>query len=326
MVVGDGPLLLRTLELAFGSRADSTWQQYLPRIMAFRDWCLPRGYAVLPAQPLHVAMWLTELAEQAKSFGPVKMGSAAVAAYHEATGQAVRPTDDPIVKSVRQGAKRALGLAPVNRKEPLELALCTQVVHTLVQSGWAWGCMLATYMMVSFAGFLRYDDASSILRRDVRVHATHVEIFLARRKNDQFREGSVVVLTRGSSAACPVRLLERWLALAVGMGMGDFLFQAFDARSTAAVPTLSGVQLSYPQARHHVLARLALQLGITHKEASHRFGLHSLRSGGATLAAMEGVEERLFQAHGGWRSKEAMHAYLQESLQHLLAPTAAMGY
>ena len=47
------------------------------------------------------------------------------------------------------------------------------------------------------------------------------------------------------------------------------------------------------------------------------YGLHSLRSGGASTAAAAGVPDRLIQQQGGWRS-DAMKAYIQESLPNLL--------
>ena len=36
-----------------------------------------------------------------------------------------------------------------------------------------------------------------------------------------------------------------------------------------------------------------------------KFGLHSLRSGGASVAANYGVPDRLFKRHGRWRSENA---------------------
>ena len=44
------------------------------------------------------------------------------------------------------------------------------------------------------------------------------------------------------------------------------------------------------------------------------FGLHSLRSGGATQAAKNNVSDRLFKAHGHWRSENAKDGYVQDSL------------
>jgi len=44
------------------------------------------------------------------------------------------------------------------------------------------------------------------------------------------------------------------------------------------------------------------------------FGLHSLRSGVATQAANNNVSDRLYKAHGRWRSENAKDGYVQDSL------------
>jgi len=51
-----------------------------------------------------------------------------------------------------------------------------------------------------------------------------------------------------------------------------------------------------------------------------KFGLHSLRSGGASAAAALGVLDRLFQRHGGWRSEKAR----KETLDSLLFVTKSI--
>ena len=52
--------------------------------------------------------------------------------------------------------------------------------------------------------------------------------------------------------------------------------------------------------------------------ASGNFGLHSMRSGGASAAANAGVADRLFKRHGGWKSEAAKDGYVKESLADLL--------
>ena len=42
---------------------------------------------------------------------------------------------------------------------------------------------------------------------------------------------------------------------------------------------------------------------------SKKFGLHSLRAGGATAAANLGVSDGLFQKHGRWKSKSKKWIY-----------------
>ena len=50
-----------------------------------------------------------------------------------------------------------------------------------------------------------------------------------------------------------------------------------------------------------------------------QYGLHSLRSGGATTAANRGVPDRLFKRHGRWRSETAKDGYVHENESALLS-------
>ena len=54
-----------------------------------------------------------------------------------------------------------------------------------------------------------------------------------------------------------------------------------------------------------------------------QFGLHSLRSGGASLAAAMGIPDRLIMRHGGWKSESSKNRYIQESVDSLLAISRA---
>ena len=54
------------------------------------------------------------------------------------------------------------------------------------------------------------------------------------------------------------------------------------------------------------------------------YGLHSLRSGGATTAAAMGIPDRLLQRQGGWRSARAKNNYIDKSVNSLLLVTKYM--
>ena len=76
--------------------------------------------------------------------------------------------------------------------------------------------------------------------------------------------------------------------------------------------------LKYTRAREllrEVMAKVGLDVEL--------YGLHSLRSGGATAAAAEGVPQRLIKRHGGWRS-DAVNAYLEETVENVLAASKAV--
>ena len=48
------------------------------------------------------------------------------------------------------------------------------------------------------------------------------------------------------------------------------------------------------------------------------YGLHSLRSGGASLTAHNGVSDRLSKRHGRWKSDRPKDVHIEDSLQSLL--------
>jgi hypothetical protein len=58
---------------------------------------------------------------------------------------------------------------------------------------------------------------------------------------------------------------------------------------------------------------------------SSKYGTHSGQKGGATRAANADVPDRLFKAHGGWRSKRAKDGYVLDRLQVRFSVTANMG-
>lgn len=68
--------------------------------------------------------------------------------------------------------------------------------------------------------------------------------------------------------------------------------------------------LSYSRIREILMGKIC-SLGYD----SSAFGTHSFRAGGATLAANEGVPDRLFKRHGRWKSETAKDGYIKDSLQ-----------
>ncbi len=68
------------------------------------------------------------------------------------------------------------------------------------------------------------------------------------------------------------------------------------------------------------------------REALHRigvadcrcFGLHSLRSGGVTAAAHQGVARDLLKKHGRWATDASLDRYIQDSLKAKLSVTEVL--
>lgn len=315
------------IEAVGQSRAPATVKQYAYQVRAFQAFCGEGGYRHLPAPPLVVALYLHSVAATATSYAAVKSASAAISTYHEMNGDASNPTKNLLCKMVRLAAKRRLGVEVKRRKAPLVPAEVERLVAGLAPAGAPLqDVMLAAFAATAFAGFLRYSDAVQLRVSDLRFGAGYVELSLAKRKNDQFRAGSVVALAELGGDACPVAALRRLLRVS-GWGPDSLLFRAWDGQAVRAgrPAVFKDRAVQYGQLHYQLTKRMAAILGVSHAAAKARFGTHSFRAGGATAAYAAGVDMTLLQAHGSWKTAAAMHNYIDMPVEQRLGVSRALG-
>jgi len=324
-----------TQKCIVGSSNPDTLVRYESHWVRFTAWCGKFGLRCIPARPQHIAMFLADTLRYAMAhrygFNVVKAASAAIHHAHKLAGHSAGFTDHPFVQRIRECAKRLLGTRPWNRKEPLSLDLCiTCALQLLAVDASVARLQIATFIMTCFAGFLRYSDAVNIYADEIKFFDTHMELFIETRKTLQFRQGDVICIARGDSLACPVYLLETLLDRAGLRGRHVPVFrQATYIRggpSQGDYVLASDDRWDYNQAKRLTLQALARTAGVDFQSFERVFGLHSLRSGGASFVAAAGVADHIFQAHGGWATAAAMHAYIQRSLANRLLPTRVMPY
>ncbi len=56
-------------------------------------------------------------------------------------------------------------------------------------------------------------------------------------------------------------------------------------------------------------------------EDPHKYALHSLRAGGATLAAQKGIAHADIQRHGRWKDPQSLATYINPSAEQKYAVT-----
>ena len=96
----------------------------------------------------------------------------------------------------------------------------------------------------------------------------------------------------------------------------NYLFRPINAKKQA----LRQGKLSYTRIREVVIGMfkgVATDVSV--------FGVHSLRSGGATAAANAGVPDRHFKWHGRWKSETAKDGYVKDSLSSSLQVSRNIG-
>ena len=159
-------------------------------------------------------------------------------------------------------------------------------------------------------------------RSNVTFFDSYVKLFLEKSKTDVYREGRDVVISKTNTITCPVSMLSRYLTMAnISPTSTEYIFRgvSYCKHSNNYKLRKSG-KLSYTTAREILLSALQY-IGLD----KSKFGLHSLRSGGATAAAAAGIEDRIFKKHGRWKSDKAKDGYVKESLEERLSVTKNLG-
>ena len=66
-------------------------------------------------------------------------------------------------------------------------------------------------IMLSYAGFLRFDELSDLCCTDIQFNSDHIVIHLKKSKTDIYRGGKYVLIAKGNTSACPVTMLQRYM-------------------------------------------------------------------------------------------------------------------
>lgn len=294
-------------------KAPGTVTTYINAYKAWKRWASSHGICPIPASNITLALYIVFLIQQERSVSCINSAIYGIDWVHLKNGHA-KPSEHAVIKQVAEAARRILA-KPKTRKTPLLASHVKNIIQRLV-GGPLGDLQVAAFIVLGFYGFLRWDDLSHITPEDLVFAPTHLSIFLSKRKNDQFRKGSQVLIARSDDTPCPVAVVEEFLA----QGMHDpktTLWRRI--QHTKSGHKLRREPMSYSRANQ--LFKNALKTeGLDPK----CYGLHSLRSGGATTAAAMGIPDRLLQRQGGWRSSRAKNNYIDESVNSLLLVTKSM--
>ena len=152
-------------------------------------------------------------------------------------------------------------------------------------------------IILAFSGFLRYDELSSLKCKDIVILNDYLKIHINHSKTDQYRYGNEILISKGSTIACPLSAYKRYVELSgLDINSDHYVFKPIFRSKSVAKLLYKNKKLSYTAARQNIILRLNLVA------SGMNFGLHSLRSGGPTEAAKSRVNERCLKRHGRWKS------------------------
>nr|XP_034331422.1 integrase/recombinase xerD homolog [Crassostrea gigas] len=305
------------------SKADNTAKQYRYAFNTFCKWCNSFNPLItpLPASETNVALYIIHLAKQYKSLGKIHSAAHAISWAHSLAGY-VDPCDSILVKNIKEGAIRETS-KPVTKKEPITPEHLKALVSTFGKNDNLYNLRTLCMCFLGFAGFLRFSEIVNIRYLDICLQNNCVEINIVKSKTDVYKTGQKVCIARTFWDTCPVNILEKFLRLSnADRHSSQYLFRSvsFCKKSNSYRLRTDNRPISYTRAREIILDALE-KIGLE----KSKFGVHSLRSGGATSAAAAGVCDRLFKKHGRWRSDRAKDGYVKENLSEKLKVTKNLG-
>ena len=160
-----------------------------------------------------------------------------------------------------------------------------------------WFCTLRSGSILSHRQ-TTFDPDYCLLREDVFVHEDKVALHVRSMKADKLNAGDIFWVCPTGGAACPVRLLRRYLSATAHLPADAPFFRHLDGRLVSRGDVTVAL-------RSH-----AERLGIP----SEFLSSHSLRVGSATAMATHGLSLADIMLQGRWASSDSALMYLRMTL------------
>ncbi|XP_072030100.1 LOW QUALITY PROTEIN: uncharacterized protein [Amphiura filiformis] len=311
-------------EILKASRASSTAYKYDKTFSAWENWCEQNKVTSIPADINDISRYFIHLYNEKAPYSRIEATFYSIKWRHDCLPECNRnPCDSKFLHNVLQGLKRRL-VKPIVKKEPITPEILKAIVNKFGNSDNLMDIRLCTMILLSYAGFLRHEELINIRRCDVQIYDSHANIFIVKSKTDIYRQGANVLVAATNSLTCPVSMLRKYCSIAQLNDESDEGFLIRPLNFCKAVNTYrlraGNNHLSYSRCLE--LFKDALRsIGVDPKH----FGLHSLRTGGASAAASLGVPDRLFKKHGRWRSETAKDGYIKDSMENRLSVSLNLG-
>jgi integrase len=263
----------------------------------WKVWAENHNAPVLPAEPEWICLYLVDRSSTLKAATLARRLNA-ISHYHRQANCLLSPTHHPLVRDTFKAIRREIGT-----KQKIKQALLTEDVRKIVAccpDSLAGKRDKALYL-VSFAGMLRREDSAALLVEGLQFTSEGLIMTLDRGKTDQESRGREISIVPGADlTTCPLRVLQDWLD-AAKISSGP-VFRGVDQKGRLSPSGLHRDSVAY------ILKRAAARAGMSVAGIAG----HSLRSGGITTAAGNGVPEYIIrrQSHHNPASK-SFHRYIR---------------
>ena len=318
-------LALNLPTLLVQAKAPSTVDKYSRAFTKFKTWAAGfKDLQVFPANTCSVGLYLQHLIESNSPYSRLESAVYGINWAHQLYGFD-SPCASGLVMNILEAAKRQLK-KPVQKKEPVTIDMLTKLCEKYAsESANLSDLRVAAICVTAFHAFLRFSELASLRCCDVKFMSTgsdirFAELFIIKSKTDVYRDGNRVLMAETADHSCPFKILFRYVEAAnIDLNSSNLFFRTVYFYKSKRLYKLRSTGLSYSRTRELGLSAFS-SLGYSPKT----FGLHSLRSGGVTVAANAGVHDRLFKRHGRLRSETAKDGYVKDKLDALLSVSKSL--
>lgn len=246
----------------------------------WKVWAENHNAPALPAQPEWICLYLADRSSSLKAATLARRLNA-ISYYHRKANCLLSPTHHPLVRETFKAIRREIGT-----KQKIKQALLTADVRKIVAccpDSLAGKRDKAVYL-ISFAGMLRREDSSALRFEGLQFTPEGLVITLDHGKTDQESRGREISIVPGvDPATCPLLALRDWLDAAM-ISSGP-VFRGVDQKGRVSPSGLHRDSIGY------IIKRAAARAGMNVAGIAG----HSLRSGGITTAATNGVPEYIIR-------------------------------
>ena len=349
------PELMRDLS---ASLKPKTTNSYAPYYAQWRDYCQQRRAPPMPACPFRLASFLSSLSSDNKTVEPTRKRVCAINHYHSVAGFPP-PCQHPFVQRIVRGIKRRLG-SRGSPSEPITLQEIYVARASAVAAGETGLMYVADICAVMQEAQLRWDDIADIRLGDIIWSDSAVRLLIVDSKTDATKQGQFGTLSfsLATHSACQrlLQLIRQGISgfSKLSCRMRHTLLAGLERQraslpykeeQTSTASTLpsdilqAATDLSLPLANlpllgtwpwmatpTSLLQSLSYNCFLSHlKRLFHgkpRVSTHSLRRGGTTEKIAAGIEPRLVQWLGRWKSAESFEGYVGARTNVVLAVEA----
>jgi site-specific recombinase XerD len=293
------------------SHAPNSRRAYRSDWADFTDWCLSHHVSALPAEAETVAGYIAEMAELGAKASTIVRRLSSISIAHQAK-KLESPTHSILVRAVWRGIRREHGTAP-EPKSPIlvdDLRRMVEAMDTTTMRGLRDKALL----LVGFAGAFRRSELVALTVHDVEFREDGMVLTVRHSKTDQEGSGQRIAIVRGQSkTTCPVASLQTWLAES-SIKEGP-IFRKVNKADHVESRALTAQSVAL------VVKRYAECVGLDPNQVAG----HSLRSGFATQAAINGVLERDIMRQTRHKSTVTLRRYIQEGNLFRDSPSGRVG-